>query len=75
MSPGTAIVWRHFPRGGYGYPIRIPGRFVSWGIDDRVRVELLKADGELIPKTIRDVNLTDVDGNKLSELRRGAMTA
>jgi hypothetical protein len=75
LSPGATVLWRHFPRGGYGYPLQVPGRFVGWGPMDKVRVELLKADGELIPKTIRDVNLTDAGGRKLSELRRMAMTA
>lgn len=71
MKRGDLLVWRHTPRGGYGYSLTIRARFVAWGSFDRVRVEVEKADGEVVPRTIRDVCLVRVDdGVRLDKVDR-----
>jgi hypothetical protein len=57
MSPGELLVWRHTPRGGYGYSIPIPARFVAWGPFDRVKIEIVKRDGQVVRATVLDAAL------------------
>lgn len=56
LWPGKRVVWRHTPRGGYGFTLRIPVAIVS--IADRVRV-LVEATGDEVD--VRRDLLVDAD--------------
>jgi hypothetical protein len=75
IAPGDALEWVHAPRGGYGYTFRFPARFVAWGPGDSVAVQIVKRDGELIRRTIRDVALFNLAGGRLDVERRINQTA
>ena len=76
LSPGERVVWFHAPRGGYGYTFAFPARFVAWLGFDKVRIEIVKRDGEVIPRTVIDANVArDADRVRLNLLRREHATA
>lgn len=71
MIYGEKLVWYHTPRGGYGYTFPIPARFVAWGNFDRVQIEVVKRDGEVVRRTVCDANLVrESDKTRLSTLIR-----
>lgn len=41
---GYPYDWKHKPRGGYGYTMRVPARFVRMG-RKRVLIAVLRLDG------------------------------
>lgn len=74
MQPGERITWRHVPKGGYGYGMAVPARFVRWGGWDKVHIEVRKADGEIVRRTVVDAKLfREADGVCLVALRREAV--
>lgn len=56
LVPGSAIIWRHELRGGYGYTEDIPGilRAVR---GDRAQVEVRKRDGAAVLRWVKLANV------------------
>lgn len=76
MQPGDRLIWYHTPRGGYGYTLGVPSRFVAWGKFDRVRIDVQKKDGEVVGRTVCDANLVRAEDRvPLTALRRAAVHA
>jgi hypothetical protein len=59
---GQRVIWRHVPRGGYGFVLRIPATVVKV-TQKRVTI---KVESETQPKTV------SVDPASLSEMSREA---
>lgn len=51
LQPGSLIVWKHKPRGGWGYTIRVPGVVTSVG-RSTVSVDLRLANGTTRHRTV-----------------------
>jgi len=53
---GAMVMWLHVPRGGYGYVFPVDAKVLGVH-SDRARIEVTKADGEIVRRTVRIENL------------------
>jgi hypothetical protein len=75
MRTGERVIWRHIPRDGFGYPIGVPGRFVSWRGVDAVEIDVVRADGGIVRRAVLDWAVKrSSDGATLSSIRRNDQT-
>ena len=53
---GDRVIYRHCPKGGYGYIFLIPAKVLGFG-RARVKVEVQKADGSRVVRFVRPESL------------------
>jgi hypothetical protein len=72
---GLCCIWRHVPRGGYGFALRIPVQIVDIGTRHglKVRIEAsgkivtVKPESIILPPTMRGVRVeAEYDGGKIA---------
>lgn len=52
IQPGSIVVWKHTPRGGYGYTVRVPGVVQEVG-RGTLRLDLQLANGKTRSKIVQ----------------------
>ena len=70
---GLFCIWRHVPRGGYGFALRIPVQIVDIGTRNGLKVKIeasgkivtVKPESIILPPTMRGVRVeAEYDGGK-----------
>jgi len=56
LTPGQKVVWKHIPRGGYGYVIPVPAEVVRVWVA-RVTIRVQKASGEYVNRVVKPESL------------------
>lgn len=70
MENGERIRWWHYPKGGYGYPMLVKGRFVRFLRRGYASIDVECADGQLVAarvlvkRLMREERVVAVTGTK-----------
>jgi hypothetical protein len=56
MTPGARVIWRHVPRGGYGFATTVDAEVVRVG-PKRVLVRVALLSGELVERWVSRASL------------------
>ena len=56
FKSGQQVIWKHVPRGGYGFPVGVPATVVKTTAK-RVTIDALLKSGRTVRKVVKPENL------------------